>query len=98
MSPSASLSVPALLEALGATEGAVAATLRAGSHRGSREPHCCPVARYLAAAGVPEPWVGPGALRIAGATRIPLPRPVRLFVRAFDFGEYSDLLADGEGA
>jgi hypothetical protein len=85
-----------LLVALGAIADEVAATLRAGSHTGTRTCHGCPVAAYLRAHGVEVVGVSTRTVtvRVNGVRlRISLPAPVRAFLRNFDGGRYPELLA-----
>lgn len=84
-----------LLIALGDTADSVASTLRAGSHRGTRSQHGCPVAAYLRAHGVSVVGVTLRTCTIPTGgrpARVSLPGPVRAFIHAFDAGRYPDLV------
>lgn len=95
--------VTELLEALGATEGAVAQTLVDGGYTGVRH-DCsrCPIAVYLTASGinwpiqVSEMGVLIEVTNAAGdqySVLVRLPRPVLDFLTSFDAGVYAELRA-----
>lgn len=88
-----------LLSALGDTPEAVARTLEAKGIKGSRKnPHSCPIARYLRAEG----WCV-GVFQTIGYAKVPgsqgdmqsfpLPTPVTAFIEQFDSGLYPTLWA-----
>lgn len=97
-----------LLVALGANRSEVAASLcDAGVWGARKDPSCCAVASYLGAVVGADPRVrsltagqcrvkivlnGPVRFLPPAVVRVPLPRPVRQFIVAFDRGMYPMLV------
>jgi hypothetical protein len=94
--------VSMLLDQLGSTPESVARSLqRAGVHGDPFLGAHCPIARYLHAVVGVEPGVGKVKIGLCRATinaphwwwpmSVALPLPVRLFVLAFDRGQFPEL-------
>jgi hypothetical protein len=92
-----------LLDQLGSTPETVARSLqRAGVHGDPFLGAHCPIARYLHAVVGVEPGIGKVKIGLCRATvnaphwwwpiSVALPLPVRLFVLAFDRGQFPELL------
>ena len=95
-----------LLASLGRTSDTVSANLSAAGVVGTpRDPNGCAVSRYLGAVLGTEPsvvsvttaatWVELATTaRLAPKVRVRLPRPVRMFVEAFDREQYPGLVGN----
>lgn len=78
-----------LLDELGGTEEAVAASLIERGIKGGRQQACgCPIYVYLDAAGVPVLVVDDALIGIAGSLPIDTPPAIAEFIHAFDDDRY----------
>ena len=98
-----------LLSRLGTTTAEVAATLESAGVRGvPRSGTSCAIARYLHAVMAAEPEVQSVMVSSEGVSIsirrwwsadivVPVPAPVRQFIRHFDSGDFATLIAERHG-